>query len=154
LLGYLSSAPGYGIDFYRKLKANGAVQADTPTDALTGVEQGRYRAGVTLANAAYADRKKGSPIEVAWPRPGGVAIYAPIGITTKKDRSSLAPEFASYAASPAGQKVLAAQDTYVTSRGLSGPPLPSGSPVVFPDWTSLFATYKSVLSDYAGVFGG
>ena len=32
------------------------------------VEQGTYQAGVTLANAAYVDKAKGSPIEVVWPR--------------------------------------------------------------------------------------
>ena len=33
-------------------------QVDTPTDVLTGVEQGTYQAGVTLANAAYADQTR------------------------------------------------------------------------------------------------
>ncbi len=152
LLGYLSSAPGYGINYYQQLKNNGAVQANAPTDTLVGVEQGTYRAGVTLANAAYIDKAKGSPIEVAWPRPGGVAIYAPIGLTTKKDISPLAEKFASYAASRDGQKVMAAQQTYVTIPGLGGPPIPAGSPTVAPDWPSLFKTYKSVLADYGKIF--
>lgn len=152
LLGYLSSAPSYGIGYYQKLKDNEAVQVNAPTDALVGVEQGTYQAGVTLANAAYIDKAKGSPIEVVWPRPGGVAIYAPIGVTTKKDLSPLAEKFAFFAASRSGQKLMAAQDTYVTIPGLGGPPIPSGSPTVAPDWPSLFKTYKSVLASYGKIF--
>lgn len=152
-LGYLAAAPGYGIDFYKQLKRNGAKQVSSPDDVLTGVEQGRYRAGITLANAAYAGQKKGSPIQVVWPRPGGVAIYAPIGITTRKGRSSSAGDFASFVASRAGQKVMAGEGTYVPRAGLGGPPLPAGSPIARPDWAKLFGTYKSVLADYAAVFG-
>lgn len=154
LLGYLSSAPGYGIDFYRKLKDNGAVQMDSPTDVLTAVEQGQYRVGVTLANSAYADQAKGSPINVVWPQPGGLRIYAPIAVTTKQNRSPLATDFANFAASRAGQKLMAAQDTYVPLTGLGGPPIPHGSPIVAPNWTALFANYKSMLSRYATIFGG
>lgn len=152
LLGYLASAPGYGMAYYKKLKQNGAVQVNAPTDTLTGVEQGTYAAGVTLANAAYADQKKGSPVEVVWPKPGGVAIYAPIGITTKPHRSSLAAEFASFAVGRAAQKIMAGRGTYVALPGLGGPPIPAGVPTVQPDWPKLFGSYKSVLAAYAGIF--
>jgi iron(III) transport system substrate-binding protein len=154
LLGYFSAAEGYRVDYYRKLKSNGAVQLNAPGDTLTGVEQGTYSAGVTLANAAYADQKKGSPIEVVWPKPGAVAIYAPIGLTTKKNSSATAEQFASFVASRDGQRLMAEQGTYVPIAGLGGPPIPAGSPVVSPNWPELFATYKSVLSDYTGIFGG
>jgi iron(III) transport system substrate-binding protein len=154
LLGYFSAAEGYGMDFYRKLKSNGAVQLNAPADTLTGVEQGTYTAGVTLANAVYADRKKGSPVEVVWPQPGGVAIYAPIGLTTKKHAPDLAEKFANFAASRAGQRVMAGLNTYVTIDGLGGPVVPAGSHAVSPDWPSLFKTSKSVLSEYSKIFGG
>ncbi|MGH8859970.1 MAG: extracellular solute-binding protein, partial [Jatrophihabitantaceae bacterium] len=142
-LGYLAAAPGYGIGFYRRLKANGAVQVDAPGDALTGVERGTYRAAVTLAGPAYADRKKGSPIDIAWPKPGAVAIYGPIGVTTKKHLSPLAEQFAAFAASRAGQRVMAGQGDYPALPGLGGPPIPAGSRIVSPDWPALFGGYKS-----------
>lgn len=151
-LGYLAAAPGYGLDFYKQLKSNGAKQVNSPDDVLTGVEQGRYRAGITLANTAYAGQKKGSPIQVVWPQPGGIAIYAPIGVTTRKHRSPSAGEFASFVASPAGQKIMAGEGTYAAVPGMGGPPLPAGS-VAEPDWPKLFGTYKSVLAGYAAVFG-
>jgi iron(III) transport system substrate-binding protein len=154
LLGYFSATEGYGIDFYRKLKRNGAVQLNAPADTLTGVEQGTYTVGVTLANAAYADQKKGSPIDVVWPKPGAVAIYAPIGVTTRKHSPQLAEKFADFAASRDGQRVMAGLNTYVPIPGLGGPPIPAGSSTVSPDWPPLFGTSKSILSDYVKIFGG
>lgn len=152
-LGYFATAPGYGLDFYQRLKANGAKQVNAPGDALTGVEQGAYAAGLTLANQAYADKKKGSPIDVAWPAPGGVAIYGPIGVTTRHQRSALAEQFADFAAGRDGQTLMARAGTYVTLPGVAGPPIPPGSQAVAPDWTALFATYKDVLAKYTRIFG-
>lgn len=153
LLGYLAATPGYGMDFYQQLKRNGAVQLSAPADTLTGVEQGKYRAGVTLANAAYTAQRQGSPITVIWPQPGAVAIYAPIGVTTRKELSPIAMQFADYAASRSAQVIMAKQDTYVTMPGIAGPPIPQGSPIAAPDWPSLFGSYKSVLAQYVAIFG-
>jgi iron(III) transport system substrate-binding protein len=153
MLGYFAAAPGYGISYYQQLKTIGAKQLESPADTLTGVEQGTYKAGFTLANAAYVDQKKGSPIDVVWPKPGGIAIYAPIGITTKKSRSPLAKKFADFVASDAGQRIMAAQDTYPAVPGIAGPPIPAGSTTTSPNWTSLFTNYKSVLTSYSSIFG-
>jgi iron(III) transport system substrate-binding protein len=153
MLGYFTSANGYGIDYYQGLKHNGAVQVNAPADTLTGVERGTYQVGATLANAAYADQKKGSPIEVVWPKPGGIAIPAPIGLTAKKHPAALAAQFAAYAASRAGQKLMAREGTYVTIDGLGGPPIPAGSPIVSPDWAALADHYQTLLADYVAIFG-
>jgi len=154
MLAYFASTPGYGLDFYRNLKKNGAVQVNSPADTLTGVEQGRFKVGITLANGAYVDQKKGSPIEVVWPKPGAIAIYGPIGVTTKKSLSPIAEQFADFAAGVQGQKAMAGQNTYVTLPGVGGPHIPAGSPVVSPDWPTLFESSKKMLADHATIFGG
>jgi len=154
MLGYFASAPGYGLDFYRNLKKNGAVQVNSPADTLTGVEQGRFKVGMTLANAAYIDRKKGSPIEVVWPKPGAIAIYGPIGVTTKKNLSPIAEQFADFAAGVQGQKAMADKNTYVTLPGMGGPQIPAGSPVVSPDWPTLFDSSTKMLAEHSTIFGG
>jgi iron(III) transport system substrate-binding protein len=39
-LGYFGKQPGFGLDFYRNLRANGGVQVNSPDDVVTGVAQG------------------------------------------------------------------------------------------------------------------
>jgi iron(III) transport system substrate-binding protein len=151
-LGYFAATPGYGMSFYARLKANGAKQVDSPDNVLTGVAQGTYRAGLALANAAYAAKKKGSPVDVVWPAPGAIAIPAPIGVTARS--SARAADFAAFAASPAGQAVISGAGAYVPTLGLPGPPLPAGSPVVSPDWPAMFGGSATLLARYAKVFGG
>ena len=154
LLGYFDTAPGYGLDFYRALADNGAVQVDSPTDVLTGVAQGTYDAGIILANAAYAAQRDGSPIEVVWPEPGAVAIYAPIAITTRTQAQPLAEAFVTFAASEEGQRVIAQSDVYPVLPGIPGPPKPESATVISPDWTSLSAGTDDLLARYATIFGG
>ena len=55
-LGWFAQDPGHGLDFYRALQRNGAVQVGTPDDVTAGVAQGLYDAGLTTANSAYAAR--------------------------------------------------------------------------------------------------
>jgi iron(III) transport system substrate-binding protein len=154
MLGYFASADGYGLDYYRALKANGAVQVKSPDDVLTGVAQGTYRAGFTLANAAYLAKKKGSPIQVVWPLPGAVAIYAPIAVTKKAGDQSLAEQFAAYVASRAGQQLVAKSNVYPMLPGVGGPEVPSGAPVVAPDWAALFGSSAELSAQYRTIFGG
>jgi iron(III) transport system substrate-binding protein len=154
MLGYFSTADGYGLDYYRALKANGAVQVKSPDDVLTGVAQGTYKAGFTLANSAYLAKSKGSPIQVVWPLPGAVAIYAPIAVTKKAGEQSLAEQFAAYVASSAGQQVVAKTNVYPVLRSLGGPEVPAGAPVVAPDWTALFGSSAELSAQYRTIFGG
>jgi iron(III) transport system substrate-binding protein len=152
MLGYFATAPGYGMGYYEALKANGAKQVNSPDQVLTSVAQGSAKAGVTLANSAYAAQKKGSPIEIGWPKPGAISVYGPIGVTTRRNASPLAHDFADFVASRAGQTVLAKAGSYPVLSGLAGPPQPAGSPVVSPAWPALFDQSKSLLGRYMTIF--
>ena len=152
LLGYFESEPAYGLDFYRGLADNGAVELDSPTDVLTGVAQGTYHAGIVLANAAYLAQQDGSPIEVVWPEPGAVAIYAPIAATTKVGAEALAEAFVTYVASEEGQRVMAETDVYPVLEDIPGPPVPEGATVISPDWTSLSGGTDELLASYRQIF--
>ena len=59
----------FGTDFYSNLKAKGAVQVSTPDDVTTGVAQGLYDAGMTIAIPRTSAAKSGSPVTVSWPKP-------------------------------------------------------------------------------------
>ena len=152
-LGYFSHAGGYGLDFYRKLQQQGAKQVGTPDDVTTGVAQGQYRAGLTIASSAYLAQGKGSPIEVTWPKPGAVAIYGPIALARHSAASATAKDFISFVVSQDGQQVLADSGSYPTRPGVSGPKIPSGTPVVYPDWEQIASTKDKLLKDYQTIFG-
>jgi iron(III) transport system substrate-binding protein len=152
-LGYFSQAKGYGLDFYRQLRQRGAKQVSTPDEVTTGVAQGQYRAGLTIANSAYLAQGKGSPIEVSWPKPGAVAIYGPITLARHSADSATAKDFISFVVSQGGQQVLADSGSYPTRSGVSGPKIPSGALVAYPDWDLITSTKDSLLKDYQTIFG-
>jgi iron(III) transport system substrate-binding protein len=153
-LGWFAAEPGYGIDFYRQLRTNGAVQVGTPDDVTSGVAQGIYDAGITTANSAYAAKDDGSPVDVVWPKPGAVAIYGPIALATHSADSQVAKAFISFAVSKDGQAILGKSGTYPTLPGVGGPTVPHGAPVVSPDWTAIGAHKGTILVEYQQVFGG
>jgi iron(III) transport system substrate-binding protein len=152
-LGYFSQTDGYGIDFYRKLQQQGAKQVSTPDNVTTGVAQGQYEAGLTIANSAYLAQNKGSPIEVTWPEPGAVAIYGPIALARHSADSSLAKDFISYVVSQDGQQALADAGSYPTRPAVSGPKIPADAPIVYPDWLRIANTKDILLKDYQPIFG-
>lgn len=153
-LGWFAGDPDHGLDFYRALQRNGAVQVSTPDDVTAGVAQGLYDAGLTTANSAYAARDDGSPVDVVWPQPGAVAIYGPVALATASADSAVGQDLISFVVSEAGQRVLGAAGSYPTRPGVPGPTVPAGAPVVSPDWTAVAADRDAVLSEYQQVFGG
>jgi iron(III) transport system substrate-binding protein len=152
-LGWFADQPGYGVDFYRRLRASGAVQVKTPDDVTTGVAQGIYDAGLTTANSAYAAKDDGSPVDVVWPEPGAVAIYGPIALATHSTGSEVAKAFISFVVGEAGQTVVGATGSYPTLPGVAGPTIPAGAPVVSPDWARIGTDKDAFLAEYRQVFG-
>ena len=153
-LGWFAAQPGYGVDFYRRLREGGAVQVKTPDDVTTGVAQGLYDAGMTTANSAYAAKDDGSPVDVAWPEPGAIAIYGPIALATRSAGSEVAKRFVSFVVGEDGQAVVGSSGSYPTLPGVAGPTVPDGAPVVAPDWPAIRADEDAFLADYQQVFGG
>ena len=137
-LGYFSQAEGYGLDFYRELQLQGAKQVSTPDNVTTGVAQGQYPAGITIANSAYLAQGKGSPIEVTWPEPGAIAIYGPCAGRHAAD-SATAKDFISYVVSRAVSR-CSPTPAVPDAPGYQRAEVPSGAPVVYPDWEQIAST--------------
>lgn len=150
-LGYFALADGYGIDFYQRLKDNGAVQVSAIADVVTGVAEGRYKAGIALDNTVRAAVTKGSPIELVWPEPGAIAMYSPIAVFASSANVSGAQSFVDHVLTPEAQKAIA--DT-------GGQPIradaswPFAGPQVRPDWSEVFRRQKELLEEYQNIFGG
>ncbi|WP_167761618.1 extracellular solute-binding protein [Blastococcus sp. CT_GayMR19] len=153
-LGWFASSPDYGVDFYRDLESAGAVQVSTPDDVTTGVAQGVYDAGMTTAQSAYAAKEAGSPVDVAWPEPGAVAVHGPVALAADSADSATAKAFFSFVLSEEGQTVLGESGSYPTRPGVPGPTVPDGAPTVSPDWAAIGQDRDAILSEYQQVFGG
>jgi iron(III) transport system substrate-binding protein len=153
-LGWFAADPAHGVDYYRDLRDNGAVQVSTPDDVTTGVAQGIYDAGITTANSAYAAKDAGSPVDVVWPEPGAVAIYGPVALATGSADLPTAKDFISFVVSEEGQRVLGEAGSYPTRPGAPGPTVPADAPVVFPDWAAIGQDADAILGEYQQVFGG
>jgi iron(III) transport system substrate-binding protein len=143
----------FGTDFYANLKSKGAVQVSTPDDVTTGVAQGLYDAGMTIANSAYAAAKSGSPVVVSWPKPGAVAIFGPVAVSKTTESRQLAQDFATYLASADGQTVIGSSGSYPTLQNVAGPTKPANAATVQPDWQALASEKAALLKDYATIFG-
>jgi iron(III) transport system substrate-binding protein len=154
-LGYFARAPGYGMDFYRRLRANGAVQVGAVPEVVTQVAQGRYQVGITLDSEVRASVAKGSPISMVWPTPGAIALYSPIAITTVAGGTSptgLPTEFLRYVLSRDGQQRIADTGWQPVLAGVAGPPKPAGAAEVAPDWPALFGRQRELLTEYQTIY--
>ncbi|MDQ6747555.1 MAG: extracellular solute-binding protein [Candidatus Dormibacteraeota bacterium] len=153
-LGYFSGADGYGLDYYRRLKANGAVQVQTINDVITGVAQGRYKAGMTLETSARQEIAKGAPIDIVWPTPGAISIFSPAAVVKTSPNLAAAQALLDYLISADGQRRIAATGWQPVRADVPGPSQPPGTHLVAPDWPRLYDRQQKLLDDYRQIFGG
>ncbi|HKT04941.1 MAG TPA: extracellular solute-binding protein [Rugosimonospora sp.] len=152
-VGYFASNPAFGLDFYRKLKANGAVQVSTVPEVVTDVASGRYQLGITLDSEIRGAVAKGSPVAAVWPADGAIALYSPIAETAAAKNSAAAEEWLRYVLSADGQRRIASTGWQPVIPGVPGPVQPSGATSVSPDWTALFGQQRQLLQQYQAIFG-
>ncbi|MDQ6636395.1 MAG: extracellular solute-binding protein [Candidatus Dormibacteraeota bacterium] len=151
-LGYLSQAPGFGIDYYRSLKNNGAVQLRAMGDVTTGVAEARYKAGMGLDNDIRTAIAKGSPLKLAWPVEGAITFYSPISIFRTAADASAASAFVDFVISRQGQQLIAGSGWQPVRADVKGP-APLGAQVS-PDWTAIARRQSELIAAYRGVFPG
>lgn len=152
-VGYFSQTPGFGLDFYRRLKANGAVQVSTVPEVVTSVAQGRYKLGITLDSEVRAATAKGSPVALVWPGDGAISLYSPIAETAAARHLPAARTFMEYVLSTDGQRRIAETGWQPILPDVAGPPQPAGATAVSPDWTALFGRQREILQQYQAIFG-
>jgi iron(III) transport system substrate-binding protein len=151
-LGYFALADGYGLDYYRRLKDNGAVQVQAPGDVITGVAEGRFIAGMTLDFLARAAIENGSPLEVSAPDPGAVRLYAPVAVFEASTQPEAAEGFANFLLTRPAQEALARLDRHPIRDDVAAT-APAVTEVV-PDWPRIFARQAELQADYRAIFGG
>jgi iron(III) transport system substrate-binding protein len=151
-MGYLALADGFGFEFYEDVAAAGGVQVNSPGDVVTGVAEGRFAAGMTLAFSAQAAIDKGSPIEIVWPQPGAIVMYSPVAILASTDDPILAESFVDFILSLEGQQAIASTGWQPVRSDVAWDG-PSG-PIVTPSWDDVFNRQDELLGRYREIFGG
>lgn len=151
-LGYFAQEPGYGLDFYRQLKENGAEQVASIPEVVTGVAEGRYQVGITLDSEVRGAVAAGSPVTLVWPEPGAIALYSPIGATVADDNAEAANQFIRTVLSPEGQRAIAGTGWQPVIPGIEGPEKPAGAQQVSPDWSALFGRQQDLLQEYQTIY--
>lgn len=154
-LGYFDTAPGFGMSFYDKLKANGAVQVSTIPEVVTDVAQGRYQLGITLDSEVRAAVKQGSPVVLDWPADGAISLYSPIAetVAAKGADGTAARALLRYVLSAPGQTLIGKTGWQPVLPGIAGPARPAGTKEVYPAWTTLFGRQTQILQQYQAIFG-
>lgn len=149
-LGWFAQSEEYGLDFFRDLEANGAVQLSAPGEVLTGVAEGRFRAGITIGFSAEQAIADGAPVEIVRPESGAIAVYSPIAVLEASDAPDLAADFLAFLAGPEAQELLVEVGQYEAISGAAdqGPDAP-----VAPDWTALAAEREELTEEYRAIFG-
>ncbi|MBA2530478.1 MAG: extracellular solute-binding protein [Euzebyales bacterium] len=151
-LGFFALADGYGLDFYRQLEENGAVQVKSPTEVITGVAEGRFDAGMALDFSARSVIAQGAPVEISAPEPGAVRIYAPVAIIDSTTNLAAAESLAGFLFTREAQQELSRLGRNPVRDDVTPPSRPER--VVTPDWPEVFDRQQELLEDYRDIFGG
>jgi len=100
----LASVPGLGWDFYRLLKANGAIAAGGNGAVLKSVASGEKAYGVVVDYMPIREKAKGAPIEFVFPEEGVSAVTEPAAILASTKHVEAAKKFIDYVLSDKGQE--------------------------------------------------
>jgi iron(III) transport system substrate-binding protein len=149
-LGSFAGQADLGLDFYQRLKDNGAVQVASPVDVMTGVAEGVYDVGISLDKIVNDAISDGSPIQLVWPASGAIAVYSPAAIVAGSPDEAAARTFIDFLVSPAGQAAIAASGWQPV---LPGVDWTSQGASVSPDWPTLFGQQSTLLEGYRAIFG-
>lgn len=152
-LGWFALDDGYGLDYYQALSDNGAVQVQAPGEVITGVAEGRFVAGMSLAFSAQQAIADGSPLAVVYPEPGAIAVYSPVAILQSAADPEAAAALVDFLVTSEAQELISETSGNPPARtDVEGPG--GGGAQVSPDWQELFGRQDELLEEYRAIFGG
>ncbi len=150
-LGYFALNDRFGFSFYADLKTSGAVEVQAPDEVTTGVAEGVYSAGMTLDNSVRTAAAKGSPVRLAVPDPGAVAVVSPAGMVQGAANAPAARNFLSFVVSESAQNSIAKTGWEPIRDDVAWP---HEVRQVFPDWEAIGEDQEELLRRYRAIFGG
>jgi iron(III) transport system substrate-binding protein len=142
----------YGPDFFKAFAANDVMVAGDGSATREAIANGERDVAPVSEYDAFAFKKEGKPVDVAWPEDGTVLLPAPLALVKGSKNADNAKALAAYMLSKEGQQVIV--DTTLTwspRRDVQAPegkpPLDSIKTVSF-DWTKVAAEKGTVLNLY------
>nr|WP_245224087.1 ABC transporter substrate-binding protein [Rhizobium halophytocola] len=121
----LTGVDGFGWDYYRKLKENGATASGGNGGVLKAVASGEKAYGVVVDYMPIREKAKGAPVEFVFPKEGVTAVTEPVAILKGTRHAQAAQKFVDYVLSEKGQQGFVDLG-YIPAR--DGMPMPAGFP--------------------------
>jgi iron(III) transport system substrate-binding protein len=112
----------YGLEYFRKLRENGAAVVRSNTGAAKAIAAGEFQVGITLDYIVRDLKADGSPIDLVYPQDGAVVIPSPVAIITTTAQPDAAKQFIDYALSEEGQRALVELGNFISVRPEVAPP--------------------------------
>jgi iron(III) transport system substrate-binding protein len=100
----LAGVSSLGWDYYKQLKANGAVAAGGNGAVLKSVASGEKAYGVVVDYLPIREKAKGAPVEFVFPKEGVSAVTEPAAILASTKHADNAKKFIDYVLSQKGQE--------------------------------------------------
>lgn len=120
----VAAMPG-GWDYYRGLKANGAIAAGANGPVLQAVAGGEKMFGIIVDFMPIREKAKGAPIDFVFPREGVSAVSEPVAILKGAKNPDAARVFVDFLLSRDGQE-LALKQGYIAAHPAVA--MPAGFP--------------------------
>ncbi len=120
-LGTLVNMPGFGWDYFRKLKDNGAIIEQANGTVAQKVATGEFWMVSVVDFMVRNAKASGSPVDHIWPKEGAILVATPFAILKSAKNPEGAKAFLRYLYSVDGQKLFVQQGYVPVLPGLEGP---------------------------------
>ncbi|HXP93103.1 MAG TPA: extracellular solute-binding protein [Candidatus Binatia bacterium] len=152
VLAFIAQYGNRGWNFFRAIKAGGAIWPGPNAAALAPVTAGaRWALLAGVGHIALDAKAQGNTLDLLFPSSGTVLIPRPIIILKSSPSKALAERFVDYALSPAGQQLVAKANLLpaITSVPASSS-WPNLQKIRFlsPDWRALAKMREAVLKQF------
>jgi iron(III) transport system substrate-binding protein len=145
-LGTLVPQPGFGWEFFRRLKDNGAIVEQSNGTVAQKLATGEFHLASVVDFFLRDMKAKGSPVDHVWPREGAILIPTPIGIVQSARSAAGAQAFVRYLYTPEGQRLFVQQGYVPVLPGIEGPKgMPPEKLEILPTDEGYIATHREEL---------
>jgi iron(III) transport system substrate-binding protein len=124
-VGTFASMREFGWDYYRRLRANGAVVLNSNGDVAQKLASGEIVIAQIVDFFVRNLKAQGSPVDHIWPAEGALLIPTPIAIINGTQNLAAAQAFVNYLYTPEAQRLFVSR-SYIPV--VDGIPYPQGTP--------------------------